>query len=92
MGEERPRTGWGDGAAAPISPASQLSPGPRLNEVQLGSKIHGTHQETGTRRGRVGNHLPKLEPCPREQTAKEGAESLGTVVQAGEEMGDGEQN
>jgi len=38
------------------------------------------------------DHLPKLEPCPRGQTAEEGAESLGTVVQAGEEVGDGEQN
>lgn len=75
MGEERPRTGWGDEAAAPISPASQLSPGPRLNEVQLRSKIHRSHQEAGTRRGKVGNHLPKLEPCAREQTAEEGAES-----------------
>lgn len=42
------------GAAASISPSSQLSPGPRLNEVQLCSKIHGSHQEAGTHQGKVG--------------------------------------
>lgn len=42
----------------------------------LCSKIHRSHQEAGTHRGKVGNHhLPKLELCPRGQTAEGSRES-----------------
>lgn len=52
------------GAAASISPSSQLSPGPRLNEVQLCSKIHRSHQEAGTHQGKVETICPSWSHAP----------------------------